>query len=189
LYNAKPGVAVAVSSMSLAAPVKVAQLPPFAPVTPTELIVYAALKPVVYDEAARVGGVGLTVRVAPELADPLLVVVTVKVGDELGAVNVKSTWTVSPTAIEQPVCRVIPTDDVLTVPPSAPAWRQEGESITWMDAGTLPSGTLDATVMLLPATRADVALKNTSRLVELAAVVAVGDSVTLLTAPVTEPIR
>jgi hypothetical protein len=58
---------------------------------------------VVYDEAARVGGVGLTVRVAPELVVPLLVVVTVKVGDvgdPLGAMKVKSTWTVSPTAIE-----------------------------------------------------------------------------------------
>jgi hypothetical protein len=58
-----------------------------------------------------------------------------------------------------------------------------------MDAGTEARATLDATVMLLPATRAAVALKNTSRLVELAAVVTVGESVTLLTAPVSEPIR
>jgi hypothetical protein len=120
---------------------------------------------------------------------PLLVVVTVKVGDDAGAMKVKSTWTVSPTAMEQPVCRVIPIDVVVTVPPSAPAWRQEGESITWMVPGMLPRATLDATVMLLPATRAEVALKNTSRVVELAAVVAVGESVGVPTAPVSEPIR
>jgi hypothetical protein len=77
-----------------------------------------------------VGGVALTVRVAPELAVPLLVVVTVKVGDVDGAIKLKSTWTVSPTAMLHPVCRTIPIDVVLTVPPFAPAWRQVGESIT-----------------------------------------------------------
>src|SRR5579863_7526721 len=108
--------------MSLAGPVKefgaapTVQAPPLAPATPTELIVYAALKPVLYDEADRVGGVALTVRVAPELAVPLLLVVIVKVGDEAGAVKVKSTPTLSPTAILQFAARVIPIDVVVTVP-------------------------------------------------------------------------
>jgi len=179
--------------MSLAGPVKevgaapTVQAPPLAPATPTELIVYAALKPVLYDEADRVGGVALTVRVAPELAVPLLLVVIVKVGDEAGAVKVKSTPTLSPTAILQFAARVIPIDVVVTVP-VVPFWRQVGESISWMLVGTLPSATLDRIVMELPVVNAAVALKNTSRLVELAAVVAVGESVTLLTAPVCEPI-
>jgi len=194
LYRAKPGVAVAVSSMSLAGPVKgvgnapAAQAPPFAPVTPTELIVYAALKPVLYDEADRVGGVALTVRVAPELAVPLLLVVMVKVGDEVGAVNVKATSTLSPTAILQLAAKVT-TIVVVDTAPAVPFWRQVGESITWMPVGTLPRATLDRIVMALPVVNAAVALKNTSSVVELEAVVAVGESVTLLTAPVSEPIR
>jgi len=57
-----------------------------------------------------------------------------------------------------------------------------------MDPGTVAKGTLDATVMVLVATKAAVALKNTSTVVEAAAVVVVGDTVTLLTAPVREPI-
>jgi hypothetical protein len=59
-----------------------------------------------------------------------------------------------------------------------------------MFPGTVLRGPLaTAIVMVLVATRDDVALKKTSRLVELAAVVAVGEIVTLVTAPVCEPIR
>jgi hypothetical protein len=60
--------------------------------------------------------------------------------------------------------------------------------MTWT-AVTAPKAALAVTVMELPPTRAAVGLKNTSRLVEAKAVAAVGEIVTLLTAPVCEPIR
>jgi len=48
---------------------------------------------------------------------------------------------------------------------------------------------LDVKVMMLPPVKPAVALKNTSRLLEAEAVAAVGEIVTLPTAPVCEPIR
>ena len=131
----------------------------------------------------------MTVRSAAELAVPLLVVVTVKaVVPVTVGVKVKSTWTELPTAMVQLAGRV--TVNVSPLVTTVPALNRQGPtlSINWTPVTLAPRVALAVTVMVLAVVNAEVAVKKSSSDSGARAVVVVGEIVTLLTEPVSEPI-
>ncbi len=140
------------------------------------------------------GGVELTVRSAAELAVPLLVVATVKVvvpvtvGIE-GEVDLDRVTNGDGAAGGGQGDRECVSRQGRRVPLR---WRFPGRgarmvSITWTLSAALRVSS-DVTVMVLALVKAAVASKKSSSLSAASAVVLVGEIVTLLTEPVSEPI-